>query len=78
VPVTAVNLMNGDVIPTFGTYAGRSISCYPTTTSSAASLTSILLPAGGDSPHLPVPNGIVERLQRTLLDQHFRVEGLGD
>jgi transposase InsO family protein len=84
-PVTAVHLMNGDVIPTFETHDAK--------------IDAVLSDNGrefcGRSDEHPYElflqleeiehrttkikrpqlNGIVERLHRTLLDEHLRVEG---
>jgi transposase InsO family protein len=74
-PVTAVHLMNNDVIPTFEAHAAK--------------IATVLSDNGREfcgrldrHPYelflqleRPQSNGIVERLHRTLLDEHFRVEG---
>lgn len=84
-PITAVQLMNNDVLPTFEANAAR--------------IDAVLSDngrefCGRDDQHpyelflqleeiehkrtrvkRPQSNGIVERLHRTLLDEHFRVEG---
>lgn len=84
-PVTAVHLMNGDVLPTFEDHGGR--------------IETVLSDNGRefcgrpdrhpyelflqleDIAHRttrvkrPQSNGIVERFHRTVLDEHFRVEG---
>jgi transposase InsO family protein len=84
-PVTAVQLMNNDVIPTFEAHAAK--------------IATVLSDNGREfcgrldrHPYelflqleeiehrttrvkRPQSNGIVERLHRTLLDEHFRVEG---
>ena len=84
-PVTAVHLLNNDVLPTFEAHGARIETVLSDKAANSA--------AGPDQhPYelflqleeiehrttrvkRPQSNGIVERLHRTLLDEHFRVEG---
>ena len=75
--------MNNDVLPTFETHQARFSTVLsdkgassavaptgiPTSCSSSSRTSSTALPRSAD------PNGFVERLHRTLLDEHFRVLG---
>jgi transposase InsO family protein len=84
-PVTAVHLMNGDVIPTFeATQAkidvvlsdnGREFCGRPDRHPYELFLQLEDIEHRTTRVKRPQSNGIVERLHRTLLDEHFRVEG---
>lgn len=58
-PVTAVHLMNNDVLPTFEAYQAR--------------IAIVLSDNGRECCGRPQSNGFVERLHRTLLDEHYRI-----
>ena len=82
-PVTAVHLMNNDVIPTLEAHAakidavlsdnGREFCGRPDQHPYELFHRGDRTPTTGVK--RPQSNGIVERLHRTLLDEHFRVEG---
>lgn len=84
-PVTAVHLMNGDVIPTFERHAakidtvlsdnGREFCGRPDQHPYELFLQLEEIEHRTTRIKRPQSNGIVERLHRTLLDEHFRVEG---
>jgi transposase InsO family protein len=84
-PVTAVHLMNGDVIPTFETHGaridvvlsdnGREFCGRPDRHPYELFLQLEDIEHRTTRVKRPQSNGIVERLHRTLLDEHFRVEG---
>ena len=84
-PVTAVHLMNNDVIPTFETHAakidtvlsdnGREFCGRPDQHPYELFLQLEEIEHRTTRVKRPQSNGIVERLHRTLLDEHFRVEG---
>jgi transposase InsO family protein len=84
-PVTAVHLMNGDVIPTFEQHAakidtvlsdnGREFCGRPDQHPYELFLQLEEIEHRTTRIKRPQSNGIVERLHRTLLDEHFRVEG---
>jgi transposase InsO family protein len=84
-PVTAVHLMNGDVIPTFEAHAakidvvlsdnGREFCGRPDRHPYELFLQLEEIEHRTTRVKRPQSNGIVERLHRTLLDEHFRVEG---
>ena len=84
-PVTAVHLMNNDVIPTFEAHAakievvlsdnGREFCGRPDRHPYELFLRLEEIEHRTTRVKRPQSNGIVERLHRTLLDEHFRVEG---
>jgi transposase InsO family protein len=84
-PVTAVHLMNNDVIPTFEQHAarietvlsdnGREFCGRPDQHPYELFLQLEEIEHRTTRVKRPQSNGIVERLHRTLLDEHFRVEG---
>ena len=84
-PVTAVHLMNSDVIPTFEmanarigvvlSDNGREFCGRPDQHPYELFLQLEEIEHRTTRVKRPQSNGIVERLHRTLLDEHFRVEG---
>jgi transposase InsO family protein len=84
-PVTAVHLMNNDVIPTFEQHNakidavlsdnGREFCGRPDQHPYELFLQLEEIEHRTTRVKRPQSNGIVERLHRTLLDEHFRVEG---
>lgn len=84
-PVTAVHLMNGDVIPTFEEHGstidtvlsdnGREFCGRPDQHPYELYLQLEEIEHRTTRVKRPQSNGIVERFHRTLLDEHFRVEG---
>lgn len=84
-PVTAVHLMNTDVIPTFEAHQarintvlsdnGREFCGRPDQHPYELFLQLEEIEHRTTRVKRPQSNGIVERLHRTLLDEHFRVEG---
>jgi transposase InsO family protein len=84
-PVTAVHLMNGDVLPTFEAEDakvdvvlsdnGREFCGRPDQHPYELFLQLEAIEHRTTRVKRPQSNGIVERLHRTLLDEHFRVEG---
>jgi transposase InsO family protein len=84
-PITAVQLMNNDVIPTFEAQAarievvlsdnGREFCGRPDTHPYELFLQLAEIEHRTTRVKRPQSNGIVERFHRTLLDEHFRVEG---
>jgi transposase InsO family protein len=84
-PVTAVHLMNNDVIPTFEAHDakidtvlsdnGREFCGRPDQHPYELFLQLEEIEHRTTRVKRPQSNGIVERLHRTLLDEHFRVEG---
>ena len=84
-PVTAVQLMNNDVIPTFESQSakidtvlsdnGREFCGRPDQHPYELFLQLEDIEHRTTRVKRPQSNGIVERLHRTLLDEHFRVEG---
>jgi transposase InsO family protein len=84
-PVTAVHLMNHDVIPTFEAHGakidtvlsdnGREFCGRPDQHPYELFLQLEDIDHRTTRVKRPQSNGIVERLHRTLLDEHFRVEG---
>jgi len=84
-PVTAVHLMNSDVIPTFEAHQakidtvlsdnGREFCGRPDQHPYELFLQLEEIEHRTTRVKRPQSNGIVERLHRTLLDEHFRVEG---
>lgn len=84
-PVTAVHLMNTDVIPTFEKHGaridtvlsdnGREFCGRPDQHPYELFLQLEEIEHRTTRVKRPQSNGIVERLHRTLLDEHFRVEG---
>ncbi len=84
-PVTAVHLMNNDVIPTFEAQGakidtvlsdnGREFCGRPDQHPYELFLQLEEIEHRTTRVKRPQSNGIVERLHRTLLDEHFRVEG---
>lgn len=84
-PVTAVHLMNNDVIPTFEAHNakidavlsdnGREFCGRPDRHPYELFLQLEDIEHKTTRIKRPQSNGIVERLHRTLLDEHFRVEG---
>jgi len=84
-PVTAVRLMNNDVIPTFEQHSakidtvlsdnGREFCGRPDQHPYELFLQLEEIEHRTTRVKRPQSNGIVERLHRTLLDEHFRVEG---
>jgi transposase InsO family protein len=84
-PVTAVHLMNNDVIPAFEAHAakidavlsdnGREFCGRPDQHPYELFLQLEEIEHRTTRVKRPQSNGIVERLHRTLLDEHFRVEG---
>lgn len=84
-PVTAVHLMNNDVIPTFEAHQakietvlsdnGREFCGRPDRHPYELFLQLEEIEHRTTRVRRPQSNGIVERLHRTLLDEHFRVEG---
>jgi transposase InsO family protein len=84
-PVTAVHLMNTDVIPTFENHDakidtvlsdnGREFCGRPDQHPYELFLQLEEIEHRTTRIKRPQSNGIVERLHRTLLDEHFRVEG---
>ena len=84
-PVTAVYLMNSDVIPTFEAHVakietvlsdnGREFCGRPDQHPYELFLQLEEIEHRTTRVKRPQSNGIVERLHRTLLDEHFRVEG---
>lgn len=84
-PVTAVHLMNGDVIPTFEAHEakievvlsdnGREFCGRPDQHPYELFLQLEEIEHRTTRVKRPQSNGIVERFHRTLLDEHFRVEG---
>jgi transposase InsO family protein len=84
-PVTAVHLMNSDVIPTFEDAGapidvvlsdnGREFCGRPDRHPYELFLQLEEIEHRTTRVKRPQSNGIVERLHRTLLDEHFRVEG---
>ena len=84
-PVTAVHLMNSDVIPTFEAKGakidvvlsdnGREFCGRPDQHPYELFLQLEDIEHRTTRVKRPQSNGIVERLHRTLLDEHFRVEG---
>lgn len=84
-PVTAVHLMNNDVLPTFESHDakienvlsdnGREFCGRPDQHPYELFLQLEEIGHRTTRVKRPQSNGIVERLHRTLLDEHFRVEG---
>jgi transposase InsO family protein len=84
-PITAVHLMNNDVIPTFEAHGakidtvlsdnGREFCGRPDQHPYELFLQLEDIEHRTTRVKRPQSNGIVERLHRTLLDEHFRVEG---
>jgi len=84
-PVTAVHLMNGDVIPTFEAHNarietvlsdnGREFCGRPDQHPYELFLQLEEIEHRTTRVKRPQSNGIIERFHRTLLDEHFRVEG---
>jgi transposase InsO family protein len=84
-PVTAVHLMNNDVIPTFEAHNakidvvlsdnGREFCGRPDRHPYELFLQLEDIEHRTTRVKRPQSNGIVERLHRTLLDEHFRIEG---
>lgn len=84
-PITAVHLMNGDVLPTFEAAGarietvlsdnGREFCGRPDQHPYELFLQLEEIAHRTTKVRRPQSNGIVERLHRTLLDEHFRVEG---
>ncbi|MEZ5890486.1 MAG: IS481 family transposase [Xanthobacteraceae bacterium] len=84
-PVTAVHLMNNDVLPTFEAHAakidtvlsdnGREFCGRPDQHPYELFLQLEEIEHRTTRVKRPQSNGIVERLHPTLLDEHFRVEG---
>jgi transposase InsO family protein len=84
-PVTAVHLMNNDVLPTFEAHQakidtvlsdnGREFCGRPDRHPYELFLQLEEIEHRTTRVKRPQSNGIVERLHRTLLDEHFRVEG---
>lgn len=84
-PVTAVHLMNNDIIPTFEAHKakietvlsdnGREFCGRPDQHPYELFLQLEEIEHRTTRVKRPQSNGIVERLHRTLLDEHFRVEG---
>ena len=84
-PVTAVHLMNGDVIPTFEAHEarietvlsdnGREFCGRPDQHPYELFLQLEEIEHRTTRVKRPQSNGIIERFHRTLLDEHFRVEG---
>jgi transposase InsO family protein len=84
-PVTAVHLMNGDVLPTFEAHEarievvlsdnGREFCGRPDQHPYELFLQLEEIEHRTTRVKRPQSNGIVERFHRTLLDEHFRVEG---
>jgi transposase InsO family protein len=84
-PVTAAHLMNGDVLPIFEAHGsrievvlsdnGREFRGRPDQHPSELFLQLEGIEHRTTKAKRPQSNGIVERLHRTLLDEHFRVEG---
>jgi transposase InsO family protein len=84
-PVTAVHLMNGDVIPTFEVHDarietvlsdnGREFCGRPDQHPYELFLQLEEIEHRTTRVKRPQSNGIVERFHRMLLDEHFRVEG---
>ena len=84
-PVTAVHLMNDDVLPTFETVGarievvlsdnGREFCGRPDRHPYELFLQLEEIEHRTTRVKRPQSNGIVERLHRTLLDEHFRIEG---
>jgi transposase InsO family protein len=84
-PVTAVHLMNNDILPTFEAHNakietvlsdnGREFCGRPDQHPYELFLQLEEIEHRTTRVKRPQSNGIVERLHRTLLDEHFRVEG---
>lgn len=84
-PVTAVHVMNNDVLPTFEEHGakidvvlsdnGREFCGRPDKHPYELFLQLEEIEHRTTKVRRPQSNGIVERLHRTLLDEHFRVEG---
>jgi len=84
-PVTAVHMMNNDVLPTFEAHEakievvlsdnGREFCGRPDQHPYELFLQLEDIQHRTTRVRRPQSNGIVERLHRTLLDEHFRVEG---
>lgn len=84
-PVTAVHLLNTDVLPTFDAHGiqprtvlsdnGREFCGRPDRHPYELFLQLEGIEHRKTRVNRPQSNGIVERLHRTLLDEHFRVEG---
>ena len=84
-PVTAVQLLNNDVLPTFEAHGGRIDAVLSDNGREFCGREDqhpyeLFLQLEGiqhrrTQVKRPQTNGIVERLHRTLLDEHFRVEG---
>lgn len=84
-PVTAVHLLNNDVLPTFEVHSvavktvlsdnGREFCGRPDKHPYELFLQLEGIEHRKTRVKRPQSNGIVERLHRTLLDEHFRVEG---
>jgi transposase InsO family protein len=84
-PITAVHLMNNDVLPTFDAHNatidavlsdnGREFCGRPDRHPYELFLQLEGIEHRTTRVKRPQSNGIVERLHRTLLDEHFRVEG---
>jgi transposase InsO family protein len=84
-PMTAVHLMNGDVIPTFEEHGakietvlsdnGREFCGRPDQHPYELYLQLEEIEHRTTRVKRPQSNGIIERFHRTLLDEHFRVEG---
>jgi len=84
-PVTAVHLMNNDVLPTFETHEvkietvlsdnGREFCGRPDQHPYELFLQLEDIAHRTTRVRRPQSNGILERFHRTLLDEHFRVEG---
>jgi transposase InsO family protein len=84
-PVTAVQLLDGDVLPTFEAHGatidtvlsdnGREFCGRPDRHPYELFLQLEGIAHKTTRVRRPQSNGIVERLHRTLLDEHFRVEG---
>lgn len=84
-PLTAVHLLNTDVLPTFEAHGvtvktvlsdnGREFCGRPDTHPYELFLQLEGIAHRTTRIRRPQSNGIVERLHRTLLDEHFRVEG---
>lgn len=84
-PVTAVHLMNNDVLPTFETHGvkietvlsdnGREFCGRPDQHPYELFLQLEDIAHRTTRVRRPQSNGILERFHRTLLDEHFRVEG---
>jgi transposase InsO family protein len=84
-PVTAVQLLDGDVLPTFEAHGasiaavlsdnGREFCGRPDRHPYELFLQLEDIAHKTTKVRRPQSNGIVERLHRTLLDEHFRIEG---